>query len=123
MKNQIDIINDKLNDKVNYKINKYNSKYSNSTNLESKLIYSIKLNQYINQLGGTELDDKIQEINLKLDTLGTKLDEANSINNIVKQVDNSLVKIIQIPRYNKESNDLVTYYQDVITKIQGFNIE
>ncbi len=111
------------NDKIQYKIQKYNNKYENTSNLKSKIIYSIKLYNYVTQLGGNELDDKINQIATKVDKINLDLDKANLIYSVVKQFDDSLSKIIKIKPYNKESSELITYYQDISNSIENFNLE
>ncbi len=111
------------NDKIQYKIQKYNNKYENTSNLKSKIIYSIKLYNYVTQLGGNELDDKINQIATKVDKINLDLDKANLIYSVVKQFDDSLSKIIKIKPYNKESSELITYYQDISNSIENFNLD
>lgn len=109
-------------DKIQYKIDKYNSKYTDATNLESKLIYSIKLYNYVKQLGGNEFEDKVKQLDSKLDSINADLDNSNQIYNTVRQLDNSLLSIAKIVPYNKESNELVTYYRDTTSNIKGFSV-
>ncbi len=101
----------------NHKLSKYKYKFNNTNILDKKLIYMVKIGQYINQKGSGIFDGQIQGLVTEYKKLNDDIDKKiallNKINVNIKRHDDLMSEIFtgSITKYNAERDgDIIQYY-------------